>query len=368
MRHLAFAVFAAWVAASFGQQPPALAVPSREGLRGLVDTKGYSNTAVQMDAVGARCEKIASEGAESPTGGGLPRAWTAWVASICPHDDHVYAGPVYVPALKGLKAKTVVVFGVCHKAKALGLRDRLVFDDFERWCGRYGPVPVSSLREEIMKRLPGEDWVVSRDAHAAEWSVEGIVPWLQYYERDVTLLPVLVPHMDWERTRVLSGDLGKALAQVVRDKGLKLGEDLAFVMSGDGVHYGDQPEGWDYAPFGCGVEGYLKAVAQDHLLSRDTLEGTVDEGKVRRLAESLVDQSDVFRYKVTWCGRFSVTLGLATLDALTRQIGRTPLEGKLEGYGTSVGLGLQPFDKVGLGPTAPANLHHWVSYLAVVYR
>ena len=290
------------------------------------------------------------------------------MAAICPHDDHVYAGPVYVPALKNLQAKTVVVFGVCHKAKSLGLRDRLVFDDFERWRGPYGPVPVSPLRQEIQKRLPQEDWVVSREAHSAEWSVEGIVPWLQYYNREVSIVPVLVPHMDWARTQTLADALGKAFAQVAAEKGLKLGEDLAFVMSCDGVHYGDQPEGWDYAPFGCGVEGYLKAVAQDHLLVRDTLEGPLERERVHRLAESLVDQGDVYRYKVTWCGRFSVTLGLSTLDALTRLLKRAPLEGSFVGYGTSVGLGLQPFDKVGLEPTAPANLHHWVSYLAIGYR
>lgn len=321
-----------------------------------------------MNAVVTRCEKLASEGAGSPSSGGPAGAPAPWAASICPHDDHIYAGPVYVAALKGLRAKTVVVFGVCHKAKALGLRDRLVFDDFERWRGPYGPVPVSSLREEIEQRLPREDWVVSREAHATEWSVEGILPWLQYYSREVTILPILVPHMDWTRTQALAGDLGQVLAEVVRERGLKLGEDVAFVMSCDGVHYGDQPEGWDYAPFGCGVEGYLKAVAQDHLLARDTLEGPLDPEKPRRLAESLVDQKDVYRYKVTWCGRFSVTLGLASLDALTRRLGRAPLDGTLSGYGTSVALGLQPFDAVGLGPTAPANLHHWVSYLAVVYR
>jgi AmmeMemoRadiSam system protein B len=312
-----------------------------------------------MDLVAAHCEKLAGQAPEAPG---------PWVAAICPHDDYVYAGPVYVGALRGLRAKTVVLFGVCHKARALGLRDKLVFDSFERWRGPHGPVPVSPLREALQRRLPPGDWVVSDEAQGAEWSVEGIVPWLQYYNRDVAIVPILVPQMGWPRTAALAEDLARALAEAVKEEGLVLGDDLAFVMSCDASHYGDQPEGWDYAPFGCGPEGYLKGQAQDEILVREYLTGPMEMGKARGLAGALVDQEDLTKYKVTWCGRFSVPLGLATLRLLADALGRRPLEGASTGYATSVGTGLLPFEKAGLGATAPANLHHWVGYVAVVYR
>jgi len=36
------------------------------------------------------------------------------VAAISPHDDYLYAGRVYYPLFKILRAKEVVIFGVTH--------------------------------------------------------------------------------------------------------------------------------------------------------------------------------------------------------------------------------------------------------------
>lgn len=357
----------AWTAVP-AQDLPKPAVPPEGRTRGLADIVGFATKAEQMDVVVPHCEKMSAPHlAELEKSQGVTPD-TRWIAAICPHDDYIYAGPVYVDALTNVKAKIVVLFGVCHKARAFGLRDKLVFDSFEHWRGPYGPISISPLREEIERRLPKEDWLVSDDAQGSEWSVEGIVPWLQHKNRDLVIVPILVPHMAWPRTQALARDLAKALSGVIADEKLKVGEDIAFVMSCDGSHYGDQPDGWDYAPFGCGADGFLKAQAQDEILVRSYLNGPLDLSKAQGLAEALVDQTDVTKYKVTWCGRFSVTLGLATLHFLTADLGMKPLEGVSTGYGTSVGGGLLPFEKLGLGTTAPANLHHWVSYVAEGYR
>ena len=347
-----------------GEGPPAPA-----GVRPAAEGRGFATKAAQMERVVPYCEKMAAEHSPDPGDGKGGRPGTRWVASICPHDDYVYAGPVYGDALRNLKAKTVILFGVCHQAKKWGLKDQLVFDDFTSWQEPFGPVKVSPLRDEIMKALPKGDFVVHDEAQVSEWSVEGIVPWLQYADRDVQIVSILVPYMDWGRTDVLAKDLADVLAGIVKARHLELGKDLAFVMSSDGVHYGDQwADGWSYAPFGVGADGYLKATGQDQCLVQWYLDGRLERGRIERLAETLVDQKDVTRYKVTWCGRFSITLGLDTLSYLTEKLALPALEGVQAGYGTSIGTGFLPFEEVGLSATAHENLHHWVSYIAEGYR
>ena len=367
---LAMAVMA-WCAAGASPQAQTTAgdgVPPKDGLRGLADVHGFATTAKQMDAIVPYCRKLEANRLRAVDNDlGLGPA-ARWVAAVCPHDDYVYAGQVYVDALSHLKAQTVILFGVCHKAKQFGLRDKLVFDSYREWRGPYGPVSVSPLREEIMKRLGAEDCVVSDEAQQSEWSVEAIVPWLQYENRKVSIVSILVPYMDWQRLDALARRLGKAIAGVVEERGLSLGGDVAFVMSTDATHYGDQWDDWSYAPFGCSVDGFIKAQAQDEWLIRWYLDGKLDRLKMERLSETLVDQSDVTRYKVTWCGRFSVPLGLTTMTYLMEDLGLPSLVGTNLGYGTSIGYGFLPFDKLGLSATAHENLHHWVSYVAEGYR
>jgi hypothetical protein len=72
-------------------------------------------------------------------------------------------------------------------------------------------------------------------------------------------------------------------------------------------------------------------------------------------------------YRVTWCGRFSIPLGLVALSRLGRDLG-VPLEARPLAYATSVGAPELPVRGDGLGETAPANLYHFVGYpsLAIV--
>jgi len=54
---------------------------------------------------------------------------TMWKAAICPHDDYCYAGWLYPVVLRNIKASTVILIGVAHKAKKFGLEDKIIFDD-----------------------------------------------------------------------------------------------------------------------------------------------------------------------------------------------------------------------------------------------
>jgi AmmeMemoRadiSam system protein B len=364
MIRIGFAVFAVLVLGIVGFPVirPAAGQTGGMNVRGLVDTVGFCRTAEQIEEVVRLAEEAEREWLDAP----LTRG--PWVAAISPHDDHVYAGRVYVNVMPGVRARTVVVIGVAHRAKTWGERDRLIFDAFDAWRGPYGPIPVSPQRAEILDRMSPDDYVVSNTFHSEEHSVEGLLPFLQYYNRNVEIVPVLVPYMDWDRLDELALDFALALADVSAEKGWVPGRDVAILISVDCVHYGDR--GWggrNYAPFGCDGRGYDLAVAREHDLIETHLEGPVGPEKLEALMLRLVDPEDVTQYRITWCGRFSVPFGLDCLYHFTTEMGRPVPRGTLLRYGTSIDLERLPVDLSGLGVTAPASLHHWVGYAAVGY-
>jgi AmmeMemoRadiSam system protein B len=338
--------------------------------RGQMDTVGFVTTARQMDAVIAQCVDLASPRHDELD---AKHGWddkTALVAGVCPHDDYYYAGRLYSLLIPRVRAKTVILFGVFHKARVFGIKNKLVFDSYETWRGPYGPVRVSPLREEIIERLPKEDYVVDNDMQMVEHSVEAIVPWLQAYNRDVEIVSILVPYMAWETMDRLAATLSETLAEILDDRDWILGEDVCLISSADAVHYGDW--GWggsDYADFGTDITGYRRAVERDLSIARDYLCGPVDRGRLREFLYTCVDPEDITKYLVPWCGRFSVPFGLNVASRLSESVYNRPLTGTLLDYGTSVSEasldtdGLDP-----LGVTAPNNFRHFVGYAAIGYR
>jgi AmmeMemoRadiSam system protein B len=203
-----------------------------------------------------------------------------------------------------------------------------------------------------------------------EHSVEAIVPWLQAFNRDVEIIPILVPYMGWETMDHLAGSLSEVLSAIMRKKGWRLGEDVALICSADAVHYGDA--GWgsgNYADFGTDVGGYRMAVDRDRNLIASALSGPVSRTALQRFLYTCVNRNDVTQYKLTWCGRFSVPFGLNVASRVCETLEGRPLNGTPLDYGTSVGETSLDLDAIaGLGTTAPNNLHHWVGYPAIVYR
>ena len=115
--------------------------------RGLADTVGFAHLERQIEEVmrriaaqdGAKLERIL-EGHNVATG-------ERWRLAIAPHDDYAYAGFMYPLVLRNVAAPVVIIFGVAHRARELGLEDRLVFDSYSHWQGPYGDIAVSPLRE-----------------------------------------------------------------------------------------------------------------------------------------------------------------------------------------------------------------------------
>jgi AmmeMemoRadiSam system protein B len=328
---------------------------------------GFASTADQMDQVLVQSEKLASHQSEIPQHRFGWHQKTPFVAGVCPHDDYYYAGRLYALLLPHLCAKHVIVFGVFHKAKIFECRDRMVFDSYHTWQGPYGPILVSPLRKEIIRQLPETDYIIDDDMQLVEHSIEAIVPFLQAYRRDVEIIPILMPYMNWEVLDRLAIDLTEVLQKIIHEQKWQLGEDVSIVCSSDAVHYGDV--GWrnsKFAPFGVDIHGYRKAVKRDIEMAEKYLSGEMDLGKLRKFLYRCVNPKDVTKYRIPWCGRFSVPFGLNVAIRLAKALEGQTLQGFLLDYGTSISEA--SLEVEGLGPTAPNNLHHWVGYAAIGYQ
>jgi AmmeMemoRadiSam system protein B len=339
-------------------------------LRGLADIVGFAHRADQMDEVMRRLRELYPERAGGVQVPGGTRSRKPWRVALSPHDDYAYVGDLYPALLERVMAKTVVLFGVAHKARTLGLENQLLFDSFSNWRGPYGDVTVSPIRDEIVATLPDGLFQVNDKMQEIEHSVEAIVPFLQYYNREVEIVSILVPHMPYDRMQELALPLASAIGSAAEKRGWKWGEDYAIVISTDAVHYGDEDWGGkNYADFGTGPEGYRQAVEHERRIIGECLAGDLDPQALRKFADFTIQPDDYREYRWTWCGRYSVPCGLLTAWHLQQFLREAPLHGTLVGYGTSVdGRPHVPVDDLGMGVTAPANLRHWVGYASVGYE
>ena len=136
------------------------------------------------------------------------------------------------------------------------------------------------------------------------------------------------------------------------------------------MHYGD--EGWDgknFAWYGTDEKGYEEALRHEARILADCFSGPLSPDRIERFTRYTLADHDHREYKWTWCGRYSVPLGLLTAWHLAQLQGGAPLSGTVLGYATSLGdqrIAVEDLD--GMGVTAPATLRHWVGYAAVGYR
>lgn len=333
--------------------------------RGVADTVGFAHLDWQMDSVMARIQVLNHDDlihSQQPDG-------TVWKTAICPHDDYTYAGWLYPAVLRNIKASTVIIFGVAHKASLLNIENQLVFDSYRSWHGPYGAVNVSSLRDEIISELPGDMAAVNDSMETLEHSVEALIPFLQYQDRNVEIISILVPAMEFNRMQSISQHLARALLTMMKENNLNWGEDVALLISSDAVHYGDEEWGGkNYAPYGTDSAGNLRAVSYEREIIRTSLEGEVTEEGIARFFDYTVNPDNFREYKWTWCGRYSIPFGLLTSFYLQSLQNGNPLTGIPVAYATSISQPQLKVVDLRMGQTAIATPRHWVGYPAVGFK
>lgn len=341
-------------------------VPANDRLiRTPADTVGFAQTAGEIEAVIAKVKQM-----RSPELLSLYEDFSSkFFAGICPHDDHLYAGKIYVDLLKNIDVDHVIIFGVAHRAADWGIDNKLIFDNFDSWEGPFGEISISNILDKLLGVMDSSNYIVSNKYHSREHSIEALLPFLQYYNKNIKILPILVPPMKWKRLNHLAEIFAAVVSEIIVQEKWKLGSDIGFLISTDCVHYGNEDWGGkNFADFGVDQNGYEKAVRRDHSLIDACLTGEIQPQKLEKFLYSLIDRQDINTYKITWCGRFSIPYGLNFLYYLKKNLKSNSLTGYFLSYGTSIEPGKMSLNEPGLGVTASASLKHWVGYCAVGYH
>ncbi len=209
------------------------------------------------------------------------------IGAVSVHDDYLYAGKVYYPLYKLIKTKEVIIFGVTHGTvrKEMGtVSDVLILDEFDKWKGPYGEVEVSPLREIIKSKLPKEYFTVSNKAQSIEHSIEALIPFLQHYNRDIMITPIMVTQMPLERMDTISGSLSEIISDYIKRNNLEIGKDIFFLISNDASHYG---EDFNNSPYGLDLKAHKIATENDKRIIKENLTGKINHDKIFGITKKL---------------------------------------------------------------------------------
>jgi MEMO1 family protein len=290
------------------------------------------------------------------------------VAGISPHDDYLYAGSIYYRLFKKIKAKEIIIFGVTHgtvRRKIGDPRNKLILENFTYWKGPYGKVKISQLRGDIKKKLDPGYIKVSNEAHRLEHSIEAMVPFLQYYNRDIRITPIMVTGMSFDTMKKISAQLAPIITSYIEKHRLVLGKDVFFLMSADANHYG---KAFDNAIYGEDERAHQRGTDRDRDIASTYLAGSMSVGKVKGLTSELWGKNYNDYKDTVWCGKYSIPFGLLTvLQVLDSSKETRTLNGKVFGYSDTYSEGVIPLKKPGFGITAPFSLKHWVGFLSAGY-
>ena len=289
------------------------------------------------------------------------------VAAIAPHDDYLFAGRVYYPLFKVLRAKEVVIFGVTHGTVRKEIGDPhevLILDEFESWPGPGESLAVSGLREYLKERLDKSCYIISDKAHTLEHSIEAQLPWLQYFNPKVKITPLMVTGMPFEKMDEIAAKVAGVIAAYIKENGLMIGNDIFFLISSDGNHYGQD---FSNSPFGEGESAWMTGRALDQRIIRNFLTGVMDKEKIEGLTRELWGKTYLDYKNTYWCGKYSIPFGLLAAQKVVALTANKNISGQLFRYSDSYSEGVLPLRRTGMGTTGPFSLRHWVSFFSIGY-
>lgn len=289
------------------------------------------------------------------------------VAAISVHDDYLYAGKIYYPLFKQIKTKEVVIFGVTHGTvrKEMGtLKDIIILDEFDEWIGPSGNIKISPLREIIKRKLDKDNYLVSNKAHSIEHSIEALIPFLQYYNRDVKITPIMVTQSSFDKMAKLSGELAEIIIEYMKDNNLEPGKDIFFLISNDANHYG---EDFNNSPYGLDLTAHKTATDNDRRIISENLNGELNSEKIKTLTSEIWPDSTNTKPIPLWCGRYPIVLGSLVINNILQEKLNSKLEGKLIKYSDSLTEKVIPFENTSMGLTAIFSPKHWCGWFTLGY-
>lgn len=148
-------------------------------------------------------------------------------AIIVPHAGYVYSGTVAGELIAETEIPpTVVLLGPNHH----GAGQDIAVTGADSWSTPLGEVPVAaSLRDRLCREIPA--LVIDERAHAAEHSLEVMLPFLQRRQSDLQIVPISLRYLDYRG----AAELGRSIAAVLRQQQ----EEVLLLASSDMNHFLD---------------------------------------------------------------------------------------------------------------------------------
>lgn len=148
-------------------------------------------------------------------------------AIIVPHAGYVYSGAVAGELIAGTEIPPkVVLLGPNHH----GVGQDIAVTGADSWNTPLGEVPVAvALRDQLCEEISA--LMVDDRAHAAEHSLEVMLPFLLKRQPDLQIVPISLRYLDYQG----AAKLGRSIAAVLRQQQ----EEVLLLASSDMNHFLD---------------------------------------------------------------------------------------------------------------------------------
>ncbi len=173
------------------------------------------------------------------------------VGVVSPHAGYMYSGPVAGMVFSSVAVpETVVILGPNHTGAGLPY----ALYPAGSW---QTPMGEAAIEETLAGKIREHSNLVAEDAraHRYEHSLEVQVPFLQYFQPRVKIVPLVIGGDNWDDYL----DLGKAIAESVKS----YKKDVLLVASSDMTHYEPQADAERKDKFV--IEAILKLQPQEML-------------------------------------------------------------------------------------------------------
>jgi len=209
------------------------------------------------------------------------------IAVVSPHAGYIYSGELAAKTLGSVEIpEIVIILGTNHRGAgspvALSTRD---------WNMPFGPVPVNTDFSALL--LANSSYIRQDEtAHSSEHSLEVQIPFLQYFQNQLSIVPLAISHIPLRACM----EIAESLAQTVKLSGKR----VLFVASTDMSHY----------------ESRETAAKKDRLAIK-----YIEKLEPEKLYHTVIDNN------ISMCGVLPVTITLLTAKILgatsTKLIGYT---------------------------------------------
>jgi len=147
------------------------------------------------------------------------------IGLVSPHAGYIYSGAVTGAVISKIKFKdTFIIMGPNHtgSGKPLSIMTQ------GTWKTPLGEVEIDS---ELGKQILLASSYLQEDhvAHQYEHSLEVQLPFLQYFKRDVKIVPIVLAHA----TGATYKEIGKEIARAIKE----LNKEVVIIASSDMTHY-----------------------------------------------------------------------------------------------------------------------------------